>query len=227
MEETAVDTDINRNGKKSILPASVNEWHHLKFKEGEIGSLGAIYTPPNDTDADNLTKEDDEEIPKVYGVSLNGSSVVILQPEASGVYSLTIKNTGEKTDTYALTATGNQGWLQVGLLPQSITLDAGIAETFDIAITIPPETSFGEKETINISFSSQENPNLGDVLEAMILVLPPGDLNGDAQVDIVDISTLKNYILKLGSTSGFPDINGDGKVNVKDIAVLMNKIYVE
>ncbi len=227
VEEKSVSADVNKNGKKSVLPASANEWNQLVFKGGEVGSLGIIYDAPEETDAADLSEEEDNEIPKVYGVSISGSSAVILKPGASGTYSLTIKNTGEKTDTYSLTANGNKGWIKVDSLVKSVTLNAGKSETFDIPINIPAETQFGEKETLTVNFTSQASPNLTDTLEAVILVLPPGDVDGDAQIDIHDIATLKNYILKLGSTSSFPDINNDGKVNIKDIAVLMNKVFTE
>ncbi|MEJ6951306.1 glycoside hydrolase family 9 protein [Natronospora cellulosivora (SeqCode)] len=55
-----------------------------------------------------------------------------------------------------------------------------------------------------------------------------GDLNGDGQVNSLDMTLLQRYILTIIDDSdivGDPDINGDGVVNSLDVIALRNIIY--
>ncbi len=52
-----------------------------------------------------------------------------------------------------------------------------------------------------------------------------GDVNGDGKINVTDVTTLVNMILKVipqNLTAG--DINGDGKINVTDVTALVNII---
>jgi hypothetical protein len=56
----------------------------------------------------------------------------------------------------------------------------------------------------------------------------PGDVNGDWNVNILDITCLINYIYNDGQppdplSNG--DINGDCKINLLDISYLINYLY--
>ncbi len=53
----------------------------------------------------------------------------------------------------------------------------------------------------------------------------PGDVNGDGKINVTDVTTLVNMILKVipqNLTAG--DINGDGRINVTDVTALVNII---
>lgn len=50
----------------------------------------------------------------------------------------------------------------------------------------------------------------------------PMDLNEDGEVNVVDVTTLVNYILTSEATKG--DVNGDGQVDVADVTTLVNYI---
>jgi hypothetical protein len=55
--------------------------------------------------------------------------------------------------------------------------------------------------------------------------LKVGDVNGDCQVNISDVTTLVNIILEKGTdTFGMADVNGDGSVNISDVTSLVNLI---
>ena len=54
----------------------------------------------------------------------------------------------------------------------------------------------------------------------------PGDVNGNGEVNVTDVTALVNIIL--GSTTDYDmlnvDVNGDGEVNVTDVTALVNII---
>ena len=52
-----------------------------------------------------------------------------------------------------------------------------------------------------------------------------GDMNGDMQIDVLDVVILVNYILSPnGSELEDGDINVDGSINVLDVVILVNII---
>ncbi|MDO4510372.1 MAG: choice-of-anchor J domain-containing protein [Bacteroidales bacterium] len=54
-----------------------------------------------------------------------------------------------------------------------------------------------------------------------------GDVNGDGEVNVSDVTSLINKILGTGSyTDEVCDINGDGNVDVSDVTALINKILL-
>lgn len=51
----------------------------------------------------------------------------------------------------------------------------------------------------------------------------PGDINGDGEVNVTDVTALINKILGLSSYSdAVCDLNADGTVNVGDVTTLIN-----
>ena len=52
-----------------------------------------------------------------------------------------------------------------------------------------------------------------------------GDVNGDGDVNVSDVSTLINMILGMTEMDQeAADVNGDGRVNVSDVTALINII---
>ena len=51
----------------------------------------------------------------------------------------------------------------------------------------------------------------------------PGDLNGDGQINVVDIVVAVNYII-IGDYYAMGDLNGDSTLNVLDIIIIVNII---
>ena len=52
------------------------------------------------------------------------------------------------------------------------------------------------------------------------------DVNGDGEINILDINILINIILGSGGSSDNlrPDVNGDGEVNIVDVNMIINAI---
>ena len=70
---------------------------------------------------------------------------------------------------------------------------------------------------------------LGDETCTVIVpaVCKKGDVNGDGNVNISDVTTLINYLLSGDASSvqlGNADINSDGGINISDVTVLINKL---
>ena len=76
--------------------------------------------------------------------------------------------------------------------------------------------------------TSQTNKyNVNDVTELYLESLEgesPGDVNGDGEVNISDISAVIDAIL-MGSVANLNcDVNGDGEVNISDISAVIDII---
>jgi len=63
--------------------------------------------------------------------------------------------------------------------------------------------------------NDQQSPTSGGVR---------GDVNGDSQVSIADVTALVNVILGKGSPNAAADVNGDGLVSIADVAAVVNII---
>ena len=51
-----------------------------------------------------------------------------------------------------------------------------------------------------------------------------GDLNGDGQMNISDVTALVNMVLGKTAKTAAADVNGDGEVNISDVTALVNMI---
>ena len=85
-------------------------------------------------------------------------------------------------------------------------------------------TGTGTPKTIDLEFvnAGYYTPNgLVDVVKKADTL--KGDINGDGNVDVSDVTTLVGYILD-GETPQNCDLDGDGNVNVTDVTTLVNLI---
>ena len=55
-------------------------------------------------------------------------------------------------------------------------------------------------------------------------VVPPGDVNGDGEVNIADVNAVIDFILNGSGAPGAADVNGDSEVNIADINALIDII---
>lgn len=52
----------------------------------------------------------------------------------------------------------------------------------------------------------------------------PGDINGDGQINIFDVTALIDILLSGNETSGNADVDGDGQVNISDVTALIDML---
>ena len=86
-----------------------------------------------------------------------------------------------------------------------------------------------ELESETVMFVS--NVTLGTPSKPFQMVIPmsflPGDVNGDGEINVGDVSAVINYILKRPNTTfiaAAADMNGDGEINVGDVSAIINNI---
>ena len=65
---------------------------------------------------------------------------------------------------------------------------------------------------------------LGELAMSGYLVAITGDVNGDGDVNVMDVTTLINMILGSLDNDEAGDVNGDGDINVLDVTALINII---
>jgi hypothetical protein len=92
----------------------------------------------------------------------------------------------------------------------------------------PPEWTFwGESTTEEMFFvpfryvdyeEGDENIYLGDD-QSLI-----GDVNGDGDLNVLDVVSLVGVILNGGNETAACDVNGDGEINILDVVSLVNLI---
>ena len=81
--------------------------------------------------------------------------------------------------------------------------------------------------TATITVTSADG--MADPTTCVIIVRNPstGDLNGDGEINVSDVTSLINLILghlqsKMSTSQA--DVNGDGQLNVNDVTALINMI---
>lgn len=107
-----------------------------------------------------------------------------------------------QADNYASTANGGAGWTLEGDYPAAVQA----IKTYLNQRFVYLDTKFKE-----LSASSTRK----------------GDINGDGEVNVADVTTLVDYILGKNPTScneGACDINGDNEINVSDVTSLVDII---
>ena len=54
-----------------------------------------------------------------------------------------------------------------------------------------------------------------------------GDVNGDGEVNISDVTDLIDLLLQGGTTDTKADVNGDGNVNISDVTDLIDMLLTQ
>ena len=114
-------------------------------------------------------------------------------------------------------------WISIS--PSSGQIEGGLSETLIVQVDATGlENDFYEAylsigqgwEGLPISMLVSSNPAL------------PGDINGDAQVNIQDIIFLINFILDIedpdSNQFSSADMNGDSVLNIQDVILIVNSI---
>ncbi|MFQ6130187.1 MAG: FixG Ig-like domain-containing protein [Candidatus Hadarchaeaceae archaeon] len=149
----------------------------------------------------------------VYGVSTSISpsySVGLVGTRLA--YTVTVRNTGNVSDTYSLTVTDTAGW-SPSISPTSLSLSAGESGTAALSVTIPEGAESGTEDTITVTATSETDVTASDsstcVARAEVVLPPPArfELSNliirPATVLPGDIVTISVMVTNVG------DIRGD------------------
>jgi len=82
-------------------------------------------------------------------------------PGATLSYTVTVKNEGNISDTYALTATDNENWSPT-LSKNSLALAPKTYDTVTLTVTIPTGASLGAQDNITVTAKSTVDPTVSD-----------------------------------------------------------------
>ena len=103
------------------------------------------------------------------------------------------------------------------------------SQRFDLSNVAVAEYTLRVKKDGHLSFIKltltvgEQDIDLDDILDGAI-TLVPGDINGDGQIDSIDLTKLISEYGKSGSSIGdsLADINGDGQVDSIDLTLLIS-----
>lgn len=144
-------------------------------------------------------------------------------------YTLTIKNTGTRRDTFAVTVSGNI-WT-TSATPLTVgPLDVNAIATLNVAVTVPASASSGTSDSATVTVTSQGNTSVTDsarlTTTAQTNEEPVGDCNADGQVTSGDINAIVLRIFE-GQFATNPgcDANNDRAVTAGDISCTVLLIF--
>lgn len=169
-------------------------------------------------------------IPTVAGVSLESNSMAQSTMDASAgvTYTLTVKNTGNMTDTLMLNVSpevGVGGSVLGELSQASVELDADASANVTLTVAGDELTAPDDYEVTVEVVSGTDTTKTATVTTTTTIEMPPlpefpaWDVNEDGTVNIQDLVLVAGQFGQSGeSLAG--DVNGDGKVNVLDLVAV-------
>jgi hypothetical protein len=174
-DDTSVAENINEGpdwGHDTRLSTlrSYNDWPNLVFTGGAIGQPGADPELPEETEAEEITEEEDAVLTTVYGVSVVPSGDVTILPDGTAVHVFVVTNLGENDDTYTVTATSALGWAGFGSVPASLSLPAGARDEIPVFVDVHSSATPGSEDLIVLTATSQANPRVEDSGSAVVYV---------------------------------------------------------
>ena len=82
-------------------------------------------------------------------------------PGSTLTYTVTVKNTGNMSDTYTLTTADNAGWTRT-ISPGSLSLAGEASNTATLSVTIPASAAEGASDNITVTATSQADNTVKD-----------------------------------------------------------------
>ena len=126
-------------------------------------------------------------------------------------YAVTVRNTGNVSDTYSLTATDDAGW-SLSISPTSLSLSAGESGTAALSVTIPEAAENGAEDSITVTATSGTDTTASDsgtcVARAEVVLPPPANFElsnlviRPAAVLAGDTVTISVMVTNVGDLSG-------------------------
>ena len=120
---------------------------------------------------------------------------------------------------------------------ESVPLEAGAGTVLKLYFSIPPTATAGQSATIILDGYSVRLPQFDGpytaafmpmTVEGTVSSMICGDINGSANVNILDVTHLVNFLYKDGVAPdpyAAADVDGSGGVNLLDITYMINFLY--
>jgi uncharacterized membrane protein len=89
------------------------------------------------------------------------------------VYTHTLTNLGNSTDTFAITTSNIAGFDVALISPTPVTLTAGASTTVELTVTIPPTTPGGTNDITTVTATSQGNTNVSGTAVNVTTAISP------------------------------------------------------
>ncbi|GAB4161974.1 MAG: hypothetical protein Fur0021_35800 [Candidatus Promineifilaceae bacterium] len=106
------------------------------------------------------------------GVTLTPSYAITVTPGSQAAFYHVVGNSGNLTDTIALTAVSAQGWL-VGAAPAPVTLPPGASSGFTLTLDVPLNAPVGALDAITVTATSGLDSNVrASVINEAVVVAP-------------------------------------------------------
>ncbi|MCL4301295.1 MAG: SBBP repeat-containing protein [Anaerolineae bacterium] len=167
--ETNVSANINNKTGWYTSPSSETlissfDWENLNYTGGGVigstASTAGALEVTSSASPNELTLDQDNLIPDPYKIGLTGPGGLIAPPGYTTVYTFTISNIGDNSDTYTLTGTSSLGWADLTSIPTTASLSPGQTRELAISITIPPTADISDVDVLRIAATSTGNPAL-------------------------------------------------------------------
>ncbi len=190
---------------------------------GTVADMGAFYFDQNNTEDPEVTLEFGE-------VDMNNRRLEILITNTVDVYGLQFDIIGDVNLSISA-GTNPPGWsfstngttvLIFSITGDMIPAGEGTLLWLNYEISDVTEICFGP-----VIVSGFQGTPLDTATGDCITVYPPcldGDLNGDGQIDVLDIVQMVDCILNGTNECPCSDVNGDGTVDVLDIVEMVGMI---
>jgi hypothetical protein len=146
------NTLANWGEKRYIWPRCGQTWHYTWDMAAEKGASTVLISTWNDF-------EEGSDIEYNTRECLLPSIPLTTRPGMQVVYRHTISNTGKFSDTFHITAHSSNLW-SVAINPASIMLLSHTETTLMISLTVPPTVSYGLKDWLVITATSELSPSV-------------------------------------------------------------------
>ncbi len=226
------NTDNLGNPILSVLGNSDN-WDEIVFNGGAVGSLGEEVTLPLETEADEIDFEKDSQILIDFKVCITGPGVVQMAPDSTQLYTYTISNIGEASDSYSISVESTDINVThiTGSIPAVLALFPDEQSTFTVSVNSTATPSPSIVDTLQLTVVSTSNPKMLDQIVTETTVSTDeflrADANSDGSVDIADAIKILEYLFLAEQADCMVamDVNDDEVVNVADAINLLGNLF--
>jgi len=118
-----------------------------------------------------ITLKEAQETPVDYSVIIGGPGDFYIRPGHNITYQYNITNIGNLNDTYNITVSKIQSWVNTSSIPLVLVLQSGESEVFLVTVWVPPGTPIGTTDEISITVTSNSNPLIYDSIQTRIVVI--------------------------------------------------------